>query len=272
MIIGYSLMWVVLCFFSVGYADTDLSIKGAPPQIMTLALQSSCVPCAAFHDLNTLIRDGQIKKHEAVVRFRVVMSQLKAYAAVSNPKSRAGDECVFPLQGYGPEVIGGKQGSGYILDGYDYFDGNKHLGHPAHDLFIRDRNQDSLDDESGRPVIVLSMEEGLVVSVETVWQDGSRLRGGRYLWIFNPADSRLTYYAHNERILVKIGDWVKPGDPIATVGRTGYNAGRKRSPTHLHLMQLKIQDGRPEPENRFQRLSSGCGCPKHQLQDGSSTF
>lgn len=217
---------------------------------------SPCHPCEAFHDLNTRIRDGRIEKNKAMVRFRAVMAEVKAYARKTGVMNETPDRCMFPLSGYSPLSIGGKNGSGYVAAGYDYFDGNTHGGHPAHDLFIRDRNQDSLDDVTGKQVFVVAMEDGLVVSVENTWLQNSRLRGGRYVWIYNPRHDCLTYYAHNETILVRIGDWVKPGEPLGTVGRTGYNAFQKMSPTHLHLMHLKIENGLPRPQNRFAELST----------------
>lgn len=61
----------------------------------------------------------------------------------------------------------------------------------------------------------------------------------------------LVYYAHNREIFVSPGDILRPGDRIATVGRTGLNARKKRSPTHLHLTCLKLRDGSPKPENIY---------------------
>lgn len=233
-----------------------VSISASPSRSSAPHSPDYCLPCEKFHELNSQIRDGRIDKKSAAARFRMVMAELAEYTAEINQKMQRPTRCVFPLTGYAPDAIGGKKGSGYVEAGYDYFDGNAHGGHPAHDLFMRDRNQDSLDDGTGNLVAVVAMEGGLIVSVENNWAQNSPLRGGRYLWIYNPWDSSLTYYAHNETILVRIGDWVKPGAPVATVGRTGHNALQKRSPTHLHLMHLKVEGGRPRPVNRFGELSA----------------
>ena len=80
------------------------------------------------------------------------------------------------------------------------------------------------------------------------------MRGGRYLWIYDPGNDLLIYYAHNQRLLVAVGTVVKAGDAIATVGRSGYNAAKQRSPTHLHLTALKIADGRMMPVDLYQEL------------------
>ena len=62
------------------------------------------------------------------------------------------------------------------------------------------------------------------------------------------------YYAHNRAVLVKPGDVVRPGEVIAIVGRSGRNASAPRSPTHLHVMFLAIDDGYPRPRDIYQDL------------------
>jgi murein DD-endopeptidase MepM/ murein hydrolase activator NlpD len=234
----------------------ELSPQAIPAEMNRSRPLDRCLPCEKFHELNTQIRDGLIDKKTAVARFRSVVRELEEYAAKICLSAPIPSRCVFPLQGYSPSAIGGKRGNGYVVGGYDYFAGNAHPGHPAHDIFIRDRNQDGLDDLTGKPVNVLATSGGLVVSVETKWNKNSTLRGGRYLWVYDPQEASLTYYAHNETIFVKVGDRVKPGDRIATVGRTGLNAYKRSSPTHLHWMYLDIRNGLPRPENRFDRLST----------------
>ena len=233
-----------------------LSPREFPAEINQSHPQDRCLPCEKFHEMNTQIRDGLIDKKTAVVRFRRVVRELDEYTAKIGLAADESSRCVFPMAGYTPSAIGGKRGNGYVSGGYDYFDGNAHTGHPAHDIFIRDRNQDALDDLTGKPVNVLAIKGGLVVSVESKWDKGSPLRGGRYLWVYDPREASLTYYAHNEDVFVKVGDRVKPGDWIATVGRTGLNAYQRRSPTHLHWMYLDIKDGLPRPQNNYDALST----------------
>ena len=66
--------------------------------------------------------------------------------------------------------------------------------------------------------------------------------GPRYgfgnLVIINDGDGYSTYYAHNEKILVKVGQIVKRGDVISLMGETGRATG-----PHVHLEVLK--DGVP---------------------------
>lgn len=212
--------------------------------------------CMAYNKLNNKIRDGAISKADALKEMNALMPLLATYYT-----NRGGQSAIkhlslwhFPVKGYDSKAIGGKNGNGYLTSGYDFFTGNKHGGHPAHDIFIRDTNQDGLDDKTGKEVQVLSVFDGLVVATETAWKTGSAQRGGNYIWIYDLAQNLLVYYAHNNKVLVRPGDMVKAGMPIATVGRTGTNAAKKRSPTHLHFMTLRLYNGYPEPENYYEML------------------
>jgi hypothetical protein len=164
------------------------------------------------------------------------------------------------LEGYGPRDIGGKGGSGYQVKGYDFFDGNRHKGHPGHDIFIRDRDQDSLDDVTGKPVHAISSSSGIVVSTHSGWEPYSPIRGGNYIWIFEPIKGRYYYYAHLAEVFVKVGQIVGRGERIGTVGRTGKNANPKRSPTHLHCSVHQSVEGDPHPVNPYGDLVRG-DCP-----------
>lgn len=212
-----------------------------------------CVACSEFDQLNTAIRDGRIGKDKALAEMRRLLPHLKEYYAASGALPVTRQEWHFPLDGYNLATAG-NSGRDYVASGYDYFAGNRHGGHPSFDLFIRDRNRDTLDDRNGKPVSVLSLTGGVVVALATEWDKESPLRGGKYIWVYDPTEELLVYYAHNRDILVKPGDILRPGDRIATVGRTGLNAWKKRSPTHLHLTCLKINNGYPRPENIYRNL------------------
>jgi murein DD-endopeptidase MepM/ murein hydrolase activator NlpD len=208
--------------------------------------------------LNTQIRDQAISKEAALRKIKELLPQAEAYYRSHSRSSSAG--WVFPLRGYNSAAIGGKNGSGYIAGCYSFFDGNKHGGHPAHDIFIQDANQDCIDDKTGKDVEVLSCTGGIVVATETTWQPGSIQRGGNYIMIYAPAERRFLYYAHNKTLLVKPGDIVTAGQAIATVGRSGANAAKKRSPTHLHFMVLKLDaEDYPRPENSYDMLKKARG-------------
>lgn len=206
-----------------------------------------------FNELVTRIRDQKINRDEAIREIAVLKPKLDDYYHSKN-RERNSSGWVFPLKGYSSSAIGGKNGNGYIAAGYRFLDGNKHGGHPAHDIFINDANQDCIDDKTQEPVEVLSCNSGVVVAIETNWRSGSEQRGGNYILIYAPDENRLLYYAHNQKVLVQPGDIVQPGDRIGFVGRTGTNACKQRSPTHLHLMTLQFSNNLPVPENPYEML------------------
>ena len=210
-------------------------------------------PAAQWHLLYTQIRDGLISKQEARFQLKSLEPLIKdLYLKHSDQKEKR--FFCFPLEGYGSTAVGGKEGSGYKIEGYDFFDGNRHKGHPGHDLFIRDKDQDGLDDDTGRPVNVISVSPGIVVSVNLGWEPSSPLRGGNCIWIYEPGESRYYYYAHLNQIFVRTGQRVARGERIGTVGRTGKNAFPKRSPTHLHFVVHQSVDGYPKPVNSYNEL------------------
>jgi peptidoglycan LD-endopeptidase LytH len=211
-------------------------------------------PCVRFNEINTSVRDGLVSQDSARELIRELLPSVKEYFKLQGGMESSETDRVFPLQGYNSSSIGGINGSGYNAKGYNYFDGNQHGGHPADDIFIHDHNQDCLDDYTGEPVNVLSVCNGIVIACEPDWQTESDLRGGKYIYILDPSRDGIYYYAHNNEIFVKPGDLVKAGDIIAHVGRTGLNAYKKRSPTHLHLMYLSVEDGFPKPVNIYEDL------------------
>jgi murein DD-endopeptidase MepM/ murein hydrolase activator NlpD len=229
-----------------------------------------CEACRQFNSLNTLIRDRKIAKADARKQISALLPAIRSYALQHGAEQYTRSQWVFPVEGLDVKTAGNNQGADYVSSGYDYFDGNAHGGHPSFDLFIHDRNQDSLDDRTANPVSVLSLTGGIVVADETDWDSQSTLKGGKYIWIYDVSSEALVYYAHNKEILVKVGDIVKPGDPIAKVGRTGLNAYKKRSPTHLHVTFLRIKDGYPKPENIFTDLKRALTVNTKNLPDNQA--
>jgi hypothetical protein len=219
-------------------------------------LSQTCKACQQFNELNVLIRDQKIRKMEAKKQLLELMPKIKDYALKHGAKQHPVEQWIFPVEGFNIRTAGNNGGADYISSGYDYFDGNRHGGHPAFDLFINDKNQESVNDKTGEPVNVSSMTGGIVIAVEKSWDKKSKLRGGKYIWIYDLTYGALVYYAHNRDVYVSLGEIVEPGDIIATVGRTGFNAYKKRSPTHLHISYLNIVDGYPKPKNIYSILKS----------------
>lgn len=198
------------------------------------------------------VRDGKIEKHRAQYRLSKLRPKLGAYYREIKGEAPGKAKWVFPVKGYTIKDAD----PWYEGSNYDFFDGNEHKGHPAADIFINDKNQDALDDETKRPAKILSVSSGIVVSVNKEWKEGSGIRGGNYIWIYDPGSRGLFYYAHLKQIFVKPGGIVEPGYIIAALGRTGKNAAAKRSPTHLHIMYLRYpKNGCPVPENIYNLFS-----------------
>ncbi len=214
-----------------------------------------------WDELDKQIRDGKIGKEKAKIKIIELNEKIQ-----NHYNNRIHLMCWFdfsgtrfPVNGYGINNVGGVNGSGYKPEGYDFYDGNKHGGHPAHDIFVDDINQDSLDDETGKGIEIVSYCSGIVVAINDTWDSESEIRGGKYVWIFSPNKNREAsyyYYAHLDQVKVKVGDILISGQVIGYLGRTGYNAYPKRSPTHLHFMALNYVDGDMIPYNTFKELNS----------------
>lgn len=195
--------------------------------------------CEKFNALNTQIRDNSIQKDDAKKQLKALLNSIRLQAS---EESAAPGNWIFPLNTYGKKAIGGKNGNGYISAGYNFLDGNKHGGHPAHDIFIVDKNLDSRDDKTGQKIEVKAALSGIVVALEASWNPGSNLRGGKYVMVFHPAQNLISYYAHLDSVQVVIGQKLIAGGTVGILGRSGLNAFKKRSPTHLHLMVLKFDE------------------------------
>jgi hypothetical protein len=241
---------IAILAFSCSSADSREHASGKPSPLKDTVPADTV--SGASGSMENKIRDGKVTKEEAMRLLKTLMPLLSNYYTSKGGLPYTQTDWIFPLRGYDSKTIGGKDGSGYVEGGYSYFDGNDHKGHPALDIFVNDLNQDCVDDKTKQPVDVLSVSGGIVVSTETKWDPASVQRGGNYIWIYDPNSKSLFYYAHNSKVLVKKGDMVRPGDVIAHVGRSGLNAYKKRSPTHLHFMQLVFDENYlPKPRNPF---------------------
>jgi murein DD-endopeptidase MepM/ murein hydrolase activator NlpD len=204
--------------------------------------------CSQWNALYEKIQYGAVDRRENGKVLRAIVKALREVISVPQDSS-----FYFPIEGYDVASVGGN-GSGFVERKYNFLHGNAHRGHPAHDIFIHDTNQDGLDDNTGKPAYVIAMTDGIVLGAKIDWTEKDTLRGGNYLMLYNPNLDRYYYYAHNNEILVKVGDIVAAGTRIATVGRTGRSAFPKRSPTHLHLMVLKVTDEKGKPYNYYLEL------------------
>ncbi|MFA5859639.1 MAG: M23 family metallopeptidase [Elusimicrobiota bacterium] len=203
------------------------------------------VPFTDWDRVEKQVRDGTISRVDAQQCVKQLLPELNKYCAenglevtVITSTQSVSPRWTFPVEGYGIKNIGEPGYTGYAPKGYNFYDGNKHGGHPAVDIFIRDKNQDTIDDKTGHQVNVLAVSTSIVLAVSTGWQPSSGIRGGNYVYTFLPGEQLIVYYAHLDKVEVKPGDVIFPGKLIGTMGRTGKNAYPSRSPTHLHIMCL----------------------------------
>lgn len=218
--------------------------------LLALHAVAAAGPCNDWNILDKEIRDGSIDRVSAGSRITLLHRLLlDTYGTATTNSAKT-----FPVAGYDYRAIGGRNGNDYRPAGYVFYQGNRHGGHPAHDIFIRDRNQDSLDDADGKPVTIVAFTGGIVIAVNPDWEYPNPIRGGKYVWIFSPAEERYYYYAHLSSVTVAPGQIVSAGEPVGTLGRSGKNAYPRRSPTHLHFMTLSFDNGRMLPRNPYREL------------------
>lgn len=143
----------------------------------------------SFKILNTQIIDGLISRENVLQKLKQYLPKLKEYYFSKNYHKTKQEQKFFPLKHYIKSAIDGINGNGFIEQGYDYFKGNKQLGHPAQDMFV------------------------------------------------------------------DLCDIVKPNQKIATTGRAVFDTFKKRSPSYLHFMALKIaSDSYQRPINLYDEL------------------
>lgn len=241
---------------------------------ITLGSRSSCVSqdvaadpvdplmetCNRFQALYQSIGDSSITPDSASLAFRKLFLDIRKLTVPFEEQCREDLKkgYVFPVRGYDPRISIGGKGKGYRPTGFDFFDSRVRKSHPAHDLFIRDRNNDAIDDVMCQEVDILAFTAGFVLGTKENWIPESQWRGGNYVWVYNPALNALLYYAHFKTVNIQPGQWIKAGDVLGKMGRTGFNAQMPRSTTHLHFMYLNItEEGLPEPYNPYQQLLNG---------------
>ena len=217
--------------------------------ILTLAFLSPALSQAPrsntdWQDFERKVRDGALSRQEGEKFIAEWADSLEK----EFPPTQFQRKAFFPLMGYSLRDVGGKNGDGYKPAGYRFLDGNRHRGHPAQDIFIKDRDQDGIDDLTAKPVDVLALAEGIVLSVFSDWKEADQsreIRGGNYVWIYHPALKAFSYCAHLGNVFVRPGNRVQGGETIAILGRSGKSASLPRSPTHLHLMILSFESMSP---------------------------
>ncbi len=221
--------------------------------IISLAFLSSMAALSQDSNLferwnktDLLIMDVKIPKEDAVDSIDKYVKLANKFFRTTGLKYTPRDKWVFPMKGW-TSVSYRSGGNDYGDVYFDYFQGGESHNHPAHDIFILDKDSNGVEDSTGKKVEALSMVNGIVFTIFADWKPGDFGRGGNYIKIYDPESEAMFYYSHLDSIFVKVGQVVKAGDPVAFVGRTGRKAIGGR--THLHIAFYPINNGYPEPEN-----------------------
>lgn len=193
---------------------------------------------------DVLIWDRKIPKDDAIdsIEYYVPLA-VKEFKTHGVPTTKR-DQWAFPMSGW-TSVTYRDKGKDYRDEKFDYFQGGESKGHPAHDIFILDKDNDGIEDSVKTKIFATSMVNGIVVGVHSVWKVGDFYRSGNYVKVFDPESEALFYYSHLDSVFVVPGQLVKAGDPVGYVGRTGRKAINGR--THVHIAYYKIEDGEPIP-------------------------
>lgn len=199
-----------------------------------------------WHATDLLIRDRKIPRRAAVDSINLYVKKATNEFFELHHKLTERKNWVFPMYGF-TQIKYREDGRDYWDDGFDYFQGGESKGHPAHDIFILDDNKDGIEDSTGERVYAIAMANSMVLSSYGEWEEGDFLRSGNYVKLFEPGEEAIFYYSHLDSVFVRPGDFVKAGDKIGYVGRTGRKAIQGK--THIHIAYYKIEDGVPIPED-----------------------
>jgi hypothetical protein len=204
-----------------------------------------------WHKTDQLIRDRKIDKEDAIDSIAIYIPiAVTEFKSTGIPGTKRQD-WVFPMRGW-TTVAYRSGGKDYKDETFDYFQGGEFKGHPAHDIFILDKDSNGVEDSTGQKVFASAMVSGIVLSKYSGWFKGDYFRSGNYVKLFDPESQGIFYYSHLDSVFVEVGQVVKAGEPIGYVGRTGRKAINGK--THVHIAYYKIDEGYPLPENIINEL------------------
>jgi len=121
--------------------------------------------CNQWNSLYEKMQYGSVDRKEKGKVLRQIVKQLRELITVQQDSS-----FYFPIEGYDVASVGGN-GSGFIERTYNFLHGNAHRGHPAHDIFIHDTNQDGMDDNTGKAAYIIAMTDGIVLGAKPIGQN-----------------------------------------------------------------------------------------------------
>lgn len=205
-----------------------------------------------WHKTDQLIRDRKIDPDDAADSIAMYVPMAVQDFKTRDISTTKRADWVFPMIGW-TSVSYRTGGKDYKDKGFDYFQGGEFTGHPAHDIFIPDKDTNVFEDSTGQKVFATAMVTGIVISTYGTWFRADYLRSGNYVKLFDPESKAIFYYSHLDTVFVSPGQLVKAGEPVGFVGRTGRKAIKGK--THVHIAYYKIDDdGEPIPEDIIKDL------------------
>ena len=191
-----------------------------------------------WSQLEARVQAGVVQRQEALKGFKKLWPKV---AKDEVPSERAGLwQWVFPVPGHGEADFSGES---YDPEGYRFYDGPDAQGHPAINIYIRDRQRRGVDDRTGEPVPVVSATDGVVVAAQKFWAPEDRNALGIYACVLDQMSKRFFYYAGLSKLKAAAGQLVSKGQVIGWVGRTGHEVRRHRLGTHLRFQIHNFADG-----------------------------
>jgi len=219
--------------------------------IQNVLLSQALTVFERWHKTDQLIRDRKIDKDDAIDSIiKYVPLAVQDFKTRDIPATKRAD-WVFPMIGW-TSVSYRTDGKDYKDEGFDYFQGGEFTGHPAHDIFIIDKDTNVFEDSTRQKVYATAMVTGIVISTYGTWFRADYLRSGNYVKLFDPESKAIFYYSHLDTVFVTPGQLVIAGEPLGYVGRTGRKAIKGK--THIHIAYYKIEDGEPVPEDIIKDL------------------
>jgi hypothetical protein len=110
----------------------------------------------------------------------------------------------------------------------------------AQTFVVGDANRDGKVDATGVPAEVLAPGPGVILEAEGTWKGKRKPERvslyGNQVWIYLPRVDVLLGYLGLGTVPVKVGDVVKTGAVLGTVGRTGELGSSRKSPTQLRVV------------------------------------
>ncbi|MEO8514835.1 MAG: M23 family metallopeptidase [Ignavibacteria bacterium] len=224
---------ILLCFFCIS-------------SLTALTYSQELTVYDRWHKTDQLIRDRKIDEDDAQDSIAMyVKLGVQDFRKLGIPGTKRSN-WVFPMFGFTWSAYR-TDGKDYKDETFDYFQGGEFSGHPAHDIFILDKDTNCVEDSTGREVFAVAMVTGIVLSKYDTWFRADYLRSGNYVKLFDPESKAIFYYSHLDSVFVNVGQLVKAGEPLGYVGRTGRKAIKGK--THIHIAYYKIDDGHPIPED-----------------------